>query len=156
MTHEFVADFVQGAVEKGHKTIEDICSFAKKKIEENQKKIAEADLARVEIANLHAVLKNFGVNVPKPVRKISVIKENATLSDLQPKTKELAINVCNYIENKPSVRLRELMREVGDIKSDYEVNDVVKWLGMNGIISRTEDRSIVKGPNWDERPRSDS
>lgn len=151
---DFNTEFMKIAHGQGCSTIDEMCKLAQNKIEEKQKKLQEADLARVEISNLTKFLKNFGMTIKKSNQNFKEIKENAKFEDLPEETADLTIKVCQYVESNETVRLRDLMRKVGGFKSDYAVSDVVKWLGLNKIISRTEDRSIVKGSRWEDRPKS--
>lgn len=152
---EFISKYISTCAVNGINSPADIVKSAEDRIKNIDKQLQQADIARSERVSLLEVIRNFGFDAPKQVKKRkTIINDEFTKDDLDQRSLELASKVCSYIEgnNSPS-KISSIMSSVGNIRADYEVYEVIKWLTVTGVISRLPDRSIVKGPCWENRPQ---
>ena len=151
---EFISKYISTCAEKGINSPADIARSAEDRIKDIDKLLMQADIARAERGNLQEVIRSFGFDPPKQVKKRkTIINDEFSKDDLDPRSYEIARGICEYIakNNEPS-KLSLIMSSIGNVRADYEVYEVIKWLTITGIISRQEDRSLIKGLCWEDRP----
>ncbi len=66
---------------------------------------------------------------------------------------DIMIRICEYINiSKVKITSRDIMNYISGLDNNSETYICIKDLADKGIIIRDEDRFILKGPKWDDRP----
>lgn len=149
---DFISKYIATCARKGINSPAEIVRAAEERIKDIDKQLIAADVARSEKNNLQEVIKNFGFSpVKQTKRRKTIINDQISKEDLDPKYVDLANKICDYIDLNSECKVSTLLSVIGSLRADYEVYEVIKWLTITGIISRKEDRTIVKGPLWEQR-----
>lgn len=152
-SEDFVENFITECITKGIKAKKAICEAAKAEMDEINVKLREFNNLRIRYKNLKSVLREFNHESLKRTKndENTVFYETVDIND-SPYYDSL-IEICEFINNSNSiVTSREIMDAVGSRENSQIIYSCIKILAENGIISRNEDRHIIKGPNWDNRP----
>jgi len=152
---DFVNEYISECIDRGIKTTKDICNEARKEMDSIDKKLIEANKLRIRFKNLKQVLKNFN---HESVRKNRTNDHTVILNQGGDITKsffyEVMIKICDYIDSSESpFTTREIANHVSGIENASDTFLCIKELADNGIILRNEERQIIKGPKWNERPQ---
>ena len=131
----------------------DMRDVALNKLKEIDKELDRADkVLRPERQKIIKVINSLGINEPKP-KKVTRIKENATVADLSEQDRNIAIQMCQYIESNANVTARDLMKHCQiSADNDHIVYTIVKWLCSSGYCARNTNNEIIPGPEWNKRP----
>lgn len=156
MSNNFVDSYIDQCVDEGISDPKVMCERALSRIEEIEKKLLEFNSLRNEQKNLKSVLKFFNHESVKKTRKKNVqviINDNITNDNFDSSYEDTLIAICNIIKNnKTSVSKRQIMDGVGGLEKNQIVYMAIKWLCDRGILSQEVDRTLIKGPNWENRP----
>lgn len=153
---DFVEEYISICIDNGISNSKLICNEAIKEMEEIDIKIREANSLRIRYKNLKQVLKNF--NHPS-VRKnrtndfAAVLNETGDIKDSA--YYNYMIKICEFIDDDSmSYTSRDIINSISGIENSTEIYICIKDLSDKGIIARdeSEDRYIIKGPKWDDRP----
>lgn len=157
MSEEVISEFIAQCASIGISEPEAISEHALNKIREIDVIILAADKLRHERAQMLEVIKSFGFETPKPARRVvPTLNENSTQDDLDAKSLNNVIKICNHLEINSSSSIRELMTVLSlTPQNDVDLYTVIKWLCSAGICARTSDRTVIQGPNWNNRPKGD-
>jgi hypothetical protein len=155
----FVEEFISQCVDEDIASPKDICAKAVKRVDEITEALKGHNALRVELRNLNKVLRHFNHDSVKRKRKkrTPAINPNLATSDMEPSFIEQLAQICSFVDSSDDpVTPRNIMDGVGDIEEHTEVYVAIKWLCENGILKRNEDRSLIKGEKWDERPTEET
>lgn len=150
---DFIFKYVDECIAEGSSDPNSICELALKEIEELEKEIDKADIARVRKMHLTRVLKHFHHKSVFKVRnsKISPVANvetaNAVLSSA---TDELMAKICEYVETHEECTASDILQAVGDYKHNEATYSSIKILCERDIIQQ-KDRKIFKGDKWDDK-----
>lgn len=149
---DFVENYITKCIDNGISKPKAICEVALKEIEEIDKKLRESNLLRIRYKNLKLVLKNFNHESLK--RTKDHIPSYIEIDDIHNSPYySVLIEICEFIEkSKSTLTSREIMDSIGNRENSHEIFGCIKTLADNGIISKNQERHILKGPKWEERP----
>jgi hypothetical protein len=155
MDVNFVDEYVNKCLENGITKISDICDSAIKEIDDIDEQIKNLQTLRVKRDGLVGVLRNFNHESVKIKTRRSyqpMVNEDISSLNDDPECVDLLVNICNKVEafNRP-ISTGILIKEIGYDSNPDGVYAGLKWLFNHGIVARTEDRTLIKGPNWDDK-----
>lgn len=147
----FMVNFIQHCITQGQNTPERMCKIASERI-----KAIDQELKRA------ADLRNERTKLQKVITELS--KGEETSSDNQVDTsipeeklgeyqRSLCVKICNFVEQKGSTTPSEIMESVGSYEEQKQVYLSIKWLSIRDIISRNDDKKLVKGSSWAQKPQ---
>lgn len=149
--------FIAECAAKSISSPEAIAEKAKQRIAEIDIEIHRVDLLRQERAELMNITKMFSSEPPRSSkRSVPVISEEMTAEQLDQQSLGICIKVCKQIEEQKKCTPRNIFDKYDVVPSGTsEYYAVFKWLLARGIIARTDDRSFIKGENFEKRPSMD-
>lgn len=154
---EFIELFIEKCIDNDVSSHKGICDEALKRINEIRLIIDKENKLRLELKNLERVLRYLGYQEAKSKRKKKVINNGGSLFSNDPSYINLIGSICNFIETSDEkVTPRTIMNNVGDLEDNTNVYMAIKWLCDNGILTRTDDRLLVPGEKWEDRPTGES
>ena len=148
----YIADFFKKCVSEGRNTPEEICGYANQLIQNIDESLQKMNDLRQEKTYLQGIIKQLGFNKTKHEDKCQL---DSTLSKdkLGKYWLDLCVRICDFIEQNPGVRPSKIMTNIGSYDEQKSIYSVIKWLGYNSIIDRDENRGLIKGSSWDDRPK---
>lgn len=149
MNNQFVSDYIQQCVKNGIDNPKDICDAVREEIAEIDAKLHDADGLRIRKLDLHQVLITYGSNSLKRTNLETNLDEESD------EAKQIYAKICDVIDQYGSMTNREIIQKVGSYQEDMKVIRAIKWLGERQIIARdgTLDNKLIRGSNWDARPK---
>lgn len=154
--NDFVEEYISECIDRGISNSKLICKEAIKEMEEIDIKIREANTLRIRYKNLKQVLKNFNhesVRKNKTNDFTAMLNETGNIKDSA--YFDYMIKICDFIDNDSKFYTsRDIINSISGIENSTEIYICIKDLSDKGIIARdeSEDRFIIKGPKWAERP----
>ena len=151
---DFVESYITSCVEEGAATPKQICDRALAAIAEIDKELATANGLRAKKKQLNAVLRNFEhESVRRHKRSSNAVLASDDLEfEQNPLYVEYATKIYDLMEKQNgSITPREIMDSIGGLEQNQLVYMVIKSLCDKGVLTRNEDRSLVKGENWENR-----
>lgn len=153
---DFVEQFISECIAKGVTSQKLICEIAQKEMIEIDEKLRESNLLRIRYKNLRDVLKNFNHESLKKIKNNAISSFNEIGNIKESPYYDSLIKICAFIDfSKDIVTSREIMDKFGNRENSQEIYGLIKTLADHGIISRNENRHIIKGPKWDSRPQEE-
>jgi hypothetical protein len=152
---DYVEFFMESCIDKGIQSPKDICDKALSRMNEIRTELEKENKLRIELRNLSKVLRHFGVqDTKRKRRKRSVISTASIIADMDPSYIDLIVDICDFIDKSPQDTMtpRKIMNNVGSLEDNSDVYLAIKWLCDNGVLTRAEDRSLLPGEKWAERP----
>lgn len=147
---EFIAQYIQKSVSDGVCKPSDIRTKAFSDIKNIDDKIKKIELLKNKQTKLRAVIKHLG-GAGKSKSFNKTIDFSISEDKLPPFFKDIMYFICESIEKNNSITNSEVLGCFG-IENNKTVYSVIKWLGAREIISKN-DLDMVKGKNWDTRPK---
>lgn len=155
---KFVSDYIQKCLSEGINSFPKIRNKAQEEIKTLDAQISKIEELKTHQLNLRAVIKNLGGSKIKeredPVMDFTIPEEK-----LDNKFKDLCIKICHEIENSHprGVAPSKIIHEIASLEEHKNGYSAIKWLGSRKIIDRDpEDRSVIIGPNWEDRPMNEN
>lgn len=148
----FVAEYIQECIQQGVQNPPEMRSRAEKEINEIEEELRKISALRERQKNLRAVIKNLGgFNRARPEK---VMDFTTPEKDLSPEFRSLCVKICEEVEKSvpQGVPASRVIHEITTVKEHKSGYSAVKWLGTRGIIKRDENRLIIPGPQWEDRP----
>jgi len=153
MSGEFVADYVQGCLEKGVHAPADIRKCAEEEISKINEDIQKIEDLRDRQGNLRAVIRHMGGGTKTKKTSSQTMDFSMDWDDLDESFRELCISICHFIQSHGEGKSpRDIMDVVSDPREHKAVYSAIKWLDHNDVIGRrdTDDgRAIVKAKGWE-------
>jgi hypothetical protein len=154
MTIDFVSSYVSECIKKGSCKPEEICKNALDEIRICQNKIAEIDNLRIRKDNLTQVLRYFNHDSIRSLKGNKVdTSERPDESSVQ--FQEFSIKICSYVENSVGpVSVSSIVESVGGYEFHALIYGAIKKLCSDEVLDRNDDRKIIQGVKWQQRPLS--
>jgi hypothetical protein len=142
----FVSRYIAKCIREGF----DAADCAKNEIDEIDKYLVEAENKRLYRRRLLLVLERLGDDSLKRKRKSSVSLSSEDVDMDSDEMSEIQDKILKAVENGRQFMIRDIIKAVGSYEKDSLVIRCVKRLGDKGILSRTDDQLIVRGPKFPE------
>lgn len=161
--NNLVVNYIDKCFLVGKKAPKDICATASiefKEVDEQLKKLKQ-QIKELEPKKhlLVSVLRSFDQDVPneKIVLPPAILTE-VSFTDLEEEARSLVIKTCDFLQNSWKDKIVVLPRQIMEAlkieeDQDYKLINAIKWLGLKGIITRSKEKNIIEGPNWEKRPQ---
>ena len=153
---EFVENFIDNCIDNGTTKPKDICEKALARIDIIDQELQEYRDLRIEKQRLIKVLKAFnheGAKNRGRRPRAPMINPDVEIND-DPSYKDVLAKICDIVEHNSPIEMRELTEKTGyDLQDVTPLYTAVKWLFNRGILSRQENRALVKGTQWENRPK---
>jgi hypothetical protein len=150
---DFVNNFISECIDNNIKSPKAICDLAQKEMAEIDEKLREFNKLRIRYKNLKSVLRQYDHESIARTKNETFQSFNENEDITEYIHYSVLIDICEFIESSESIITpREIMDAIGDRENSEIVYGCIKTLGDHGIVSRDNDRNIIKGPKWDIRP----
>jgi len=152
-SEDFIENFITDCISKGIKSTKAICESAKSEMDKIDEQLRQSNLLRIRYKNLKSVLREFNHESLKRSKNENyhIIYETTDINESP--YFNILIEICNFIEKSENVvTAREIMDIIGNRENSQIIYSCIKTLAENGIISRNENRHIIKGPKWSDKP----
>lgn len=162
MSNQFVADYIQSCLSKGVNSPTDMRNMAIEELKKVTEELAKKDALKTRQSNLNAVVRNLGGGShnqePEPRPNFSVPEDQITSE-----FRTLLIEVCKAVQRSDTSAVRsgdlvdELSIKLGILPQNRSsINLAIKWLGVRRIIDRNDDRMLILGSKWRNRPNNEN
>lgn len=152
---DFVVQYIEQCASEGIVAPASICEKALEEIQELEKQINAADLARIRKQYLTKILKQFNHKSVFKVRnsKISPVTNLETAeATASSATEDFMAKICEYIEQHTQCSPGDILNSIGDYRHNEATFGSIKTLLERDVLTK-EGRMLIKGEKWDERPK---
>lgn len=147
---DFVEEFISKCIDKGVSSPKDICKLAQDRMDSIDIILRGTDNLRVEKTNLKKVIKTLAP--PEPKKRRRKTEPNSEPLVMGVSNKELLSDICEFIvKNGPSTP-KQILEALNQLENNVEVYIAIKTLCENGILIKNEDKALIGGNNWINRP----
>jgi hypothetical protein len=153
MSGEFMAKFIGDCLKEGQITPEEICASAVERVNIVDERMKEIESLRVEKTNLLGIIRQLGGKNKKDVERMDFSIPEEKLGDYR---RGLCVKICDFVESHPVSTPSQIIDTVASMEEQKNVFASIQWLAMRDIISRDENRRVIKGTSWDRRLTNDN
>lgn len=150
---DFVEDFVEMCLDQDITKPIDITNEALRQRDEIDLKLEEFQKLREHRDNLTKVIRSLNPELKERKKTVTSIYPDLVNDDITDQMRDIIKLIFKFInETDKNVSSREVIAGVGwDNDEPSPVYLSIRFLLENGILSRNADRTLLKGPEWDNR-----